>query len=104
VAPSGPQWFTKVVVVTTVTQRPEAREVWAWRFTVAVAVGVVSLLVGVIISSLASQVLPCDMSFWPFLLSGVAVYGVLATPRGTALWHEAERRDELATLTRRVVA
>lgn len=66
--------------------------------------GAVAVLAGVVISSLASVILPWDISMLPYLLSVFAVYGVLATSRGMALWREAERRDELATLTRRLVA
>ena len=88
----------------TVTQRPEAREVWSRRLTVLIAVGVVSVLIGAITSSLVNAALPWDLSFWPFLLSSFAGFGVLAAPRGAALWHEMERRDELASLARRLVA
>jgi hypothetical protein len=90
--------------VATVTQRPEAREAWARRLTVLIAVGVVSLLFGAITSSLVSVALPWDLSFWPFLLSAFVGFGALATPRGAALWHDAEQRDELASLARRLVA
>lgn len=87
-----------------VTLRREAREVWANRLTITIAVGVASLLVGLIVSSLVNAVGPWDLSFWPFLLSAFAVVGVLATPRGAVLWHEAERRDEVASLARCLVA
>jgi hypothetical protein len=90
--------------VTTITHRPEAHEVWAYRLSALIGVGVVSLLVGVVTSSLVGVVAPWDFSFWPFLLSASAVFVALATPRGAALWHEAERRDEIATLARRLVA
>lgn len=90
--------------MTTVTHRPEAHEVWAYRLTVLIGVGVVSLLVGVVTSSLVSVVAPWDLSFWPFLFSAFAVFFVLATPRGAALWQEAERRDEVTSLSRRLVA
>ncbi len=62
------------------------------------------MLVGIMTSLLASAVTPWDLSLWSFLISAIAVSGVLATPRGAALWHEAERRDEVASLARSLVA
>jgi len=59
----GPQWLTKGEIVAAVTQRPEAREVWANRLTITIAVGVASLLVGLIVSSLVNAVGPWDLSF-----------------------------------------
>ena len=85
-------------------QRPEAHEAWTYRLTVFTGTCITSLIVGVVMSALVSAVAPWDLSFWPFLLSAFAVFGVLATPRGAALWHEAERRDEVASLARRLVA
>jgi hypothetical protein len=90
--------------VTPVTQRPEAREVWTHRLVLVVAIGIGSLLVGVIFSSSVNAILPWDLSFWPFLLSAFSVFAVFAAPRGAALWHEAERRDEEATLARCLVS
>ena len=90
--------------MTTVTQRPEAHEVWTYQLAVLIGTCITSLLVGVMTSLLVRAVLPWDFSFWSFLLPAFAVFGVLATPRGAALWHEAERRDEVASLARRLVA
>ncbi len=57
-----------------------------------------------VMSALVSAVAPWDLSFWPFLLSAPSVFGLLATRRGAALWREAERRDEVASLARCLVA
>jgi len=78
--------------------------VWTYQLAVLIGTCITSLLVGVMTSLLVRAVLPWDFSFWSFLLPAFAVFGVLATPRGAALWHEAERRDEVASLARRLVA
>jgi hypothetical protein len=88
----------------TVRPRPEAHEVIVNRLILTVAIGVVSLLIGAVFSSLANAVLPWDLSAWPLLLSVMTAFCVLATPSGSAFWHEAERRDEVASLARRLVA
>lgn len=90
--------------MTPVAHRPEAHEVWTYRFSILIGTGVISLLVGAATSSLVRVVAPWDLSFWPFLLSAFASFGSLATPRGATLWHEAERRDEVASLARCLVA
>lgn len=84
--------------------RPEAREVWTSQIVVAGAFGVASLLVGVVVSSLAATVLPWDLSPWSFLIPAFAVLGVLGTPRGAAVWREAERRDDVASRARQLVS
>jgi hypothetical protein len=74
------------------------------RLTVTIAVGIASLLVGLIVTSLVNALAPWDFSFWPFLISVFTVVGVLATPRGAAIWREAERRDNEASLASHLVS
>lgn len=90
--------------MTAVTHRPEAREAWAYRLTVFAGTCIASLIVGALSSALFGSVLPWDLSFWPFLLTVFCVFCLLATPRGAALWQEAERRDEVTSLARCLVA
>jgi len=58
--------------VTTVTQRPEAHEVWTYQLAVLIGTCITSLLVGVMTSLLVRAVLPWDFSFWSFLLPAFA--------------------------------
>ena len=90
--------------MTTAAHRPEAVEVWSCRLAVFIGTCIVSLFVGGLFSALVSAVSPWDLSLWPFFLAAVSVFFLLATPRGAALWHEAERRDEVTSLARRLVA
>lgn len=90
--------------VTTAAHRPEADEVWACRLAVVVGTCIASLIAGGLFSALISAVLPWDLSLWPFLIGAVSIFFLLATPRGAALWHEAERRDEVTSVARRLVA
>ena len=86
------------------TTGPEVRDVWTNQCVVAGAFGATSLLAGVGVALLASVTLPWDCSPWSFILPVAAVLCLLGTPRGAAMWHEAERRDEAARDAHRLVA
>lgn len=86
------------------TVRPEPGRVWTSQLVVGGSFGIVSVLVGVVAALLASASLPWDCSPWSFFLPFMSFLCLLGTPWGAAIWHQAERRDQVAGDARLLVA